>query len=98
MKAVGYSRRLLLLCRWGDTAVRPPPLYALRLLMATAAAENGDVRMVILETTEGVWIVLVQREVEFLPFGVSELGRASCRKSRGILPRRFIALLPIRSE
>ena len=39
--------------------------------------------------------VLVHRELEFLPLGVSELGRKSCRKSRGILPRRFIALVPI---
>ena len=39
--------------------------------------------------------VLVHRELEFLLLGVSELGRASCRESRGILPRRFIALVPI---
>jgi hypothetical protein len=39
--------------------------------------------------------VLVQRELELWPLGVSELYRTSYRKSRGIVPRRFIALLPI---
>jgi hypothetical protein len=39
--------------------------------------------------------VLVQRELEFVPLGVSELGKASCQKSRGIMPRRFIAFVPI---
>jgi REP element-mobilizing transposase RayT len=39
--------------------------------------------------------VLVHRELEFLLLGISEWGRTSCRKSRGIVPRRFIALMPI---
>ena len=30
-----------------------------------------------------------------MAFGVSESGKTSCRKSRGIVPRRFIALAPI---
>ena len=40
-------------------------------------------------------LVLIQRKLECWRVGVSELGRASCRGSRGILPRRFIALVPI---
>ncbi len=39
--------------------------------------------------------VLVRRELEFSPIGVSEWVRASCHTNRGILPRRFIALAPI---
>jgi len=41
-----------------------------------------------------LWL-LVHRELELLPLGVSELGKASCRESRGIVPRRFSALVPI---
>jgi hypothetical protein len=40
-------------------------------------------------------VVLVHRELEFWPIGVSELVRASCQTGRGILPRRFIAWVPI---
>jgi hypothetical protein len=40
-------------------------------------------------------LVLVQRELEFLLLGVSELVRASCQESCGIVPRRFIAFVPI---
>ncbi len=39
--------------------------------------------------------VLVHRELEFLPLGVSEFQAAPCRGRRGILPRRFTALVPI---
>jgi YD repeat-containing protein len=56
------------------------------------------------DSTAGAWTVaerysydpyvLVHRELEFLPIDVSELGRASCPGSRGIVPRRFIALMP----
>jgi hypothetical protein len=39
--------------------------------------------------------VLVHRELEFLPVGVSELSRTSCRRCRGFVPRRFCALMLI---
>lgn len=45
--------------------------------------------------TGRVGCVLVHRELEFLPLGVSESGRTSCQNNRGILPRRFSAWMPI---
>ncbi len=40
-------------------------------------------------------IVLVHRELEYRPVVVSEWRRASCQESRGFVPRRFIAVVPI---
>ena len=39
--------------------------------------------------------VLVHREMEFRPIGVNEWGTASWPGSRGIVPRRFVASVPI---
>ena len=39
--------------------------------------------------------VLVHRQLEFRGTRVSEIVRASCHSDRGIVPRRFSALVPI---
>jgi hypothetical protein len=39
-------------------------------------------------------LVLVQRELEFRLVAVSELRGTSCRGLRGVVPRRFFALMP----
>jgi hypothetical protein len=39
--------------------------------------------------------VLVHREMEFRPIGVTDLCTASSPGSRGIVPRRLVALVPI---
>ena len=42
-----------------------------------------------------LWPVLVHREMEFCPIGVSECGTTSYLRRRGIVPRRFVASVPI---
>ena len=49
----------------------------------------------LLETIDLSNFVLVQREMEFEPVVVKEWNDLLSGDSRGILPRRFIALVPI---